>query len=254
MRTVVLQVDPLHQFVVQPIVPIEIGGLDISFTNASLWMVISAVVAGTLMLLGTQRRAVVPNRLQVVSEMLYDLVASMVRDNVGGEGRAYFPFIFTLFVFILFGNILGLIPSSFTFTSHIVVTFALAAFIFIAVTFIGIVKHGIKFFTIFLPGKVPWFLAVLIVPIEIVSYLSRPISLSVRLFANMTVGHIVLKIIAGFIVSMGAAGFLGWLGVIPTMAFLVAIHALELLIAVIQAYIFAILSCIYLNDAIHLHH
>ena len=238
---------PLEQFEVTPIVPIQLGGIDISFTNSSLWMVIAVTAITLLLTLSMRGRALVPTRMQSVAEMLYELVANTVRDNVGSAGRQYFPFIFSLFVFFLFGNLLGMIPGSFTFTSHVIVTFTMAAFIFLAVTLIGIVKHGAKFLSLFFPAGAPLWTAIILVPIELVSYLSRPVSLAVRLFANMTVGHMMLKVIAGFIISLGVVG-----GVLP-LAGLVAVTALEFLIAVIQAYVFTILACIYLHDALHLH-
>ena len=237
---------PLEQFEVKPIVNINVGGLDLSFTNASLWMVFAAT-AITLFLVGSMRgRALVPTRLQSMAELTYELVANMVRDNVGSGGRPYFPFIFTLFTFILFGNLLGLIPGSFTFTSHIIVTFAMAAVVFVGITIIGIVKHKTRFLRLFLPAGAPWWTAIILIPVELMSYLSRPFSLAVRLFANMTVGHLMLKVIAGFIVPLGVFGLLPLTG-------LVAVYALEVLIAIIQAYVFTILSCIYLHEALHLH-
>jgi F-type H+-transporting ATPase subunit a len=239
-------IDPIHQFEIHAIVPINIGGLDLSFTNSSLWMVIAAVLATALLTLSTRGRALVPGRWQSVSEMLYLVVANMVRDNVGSEGRKYFPFIFTLFMFLLIGNVQGMIPGSFTFTSHLIVNFALASVIFVAVTVIGIVRHGAHFLRLFFPEGAPLWTAVILVPIELVSYLSRPISLSVRLFANMLVGHTLLKVMAGFVLLMGI------FGVVP-LAVLVGITALEFLVAILQAYVFTILTCIYLHDAIHLH-
>ncbi len=239
---------PLEQFEIKPIVAISIGELDLSFTNSALWMVFAATTITLLLLAGTRRRSMVPNRIQAFGEMLYTAVAGMVRDNAGADGRPYFPFIFTLFVFILFGNVMGLIPGSFTFTSHIIVTFALAAFIFVAVTIIGFVKNGAGYLSIFLPSGLPFYIVPIVLPIEIVSYLSRPISLGVRLFANMTVGHVILKIVTGFVITLGILG-----GIFP-LVFLVAIYALELLVAVVQAYVFAILTCIYLADALHPHH
>jgi F-type H+-transporting ATPase subunit a len=241
-----MSLDPLHQFEIQPLIPIEIGGVDISFTNSALWMVIASVVVTLLLTVGMSGRALVPTRLQSVAEMLYEVVANMIRENVGSDGRKYFPFIFTLFMFLLFGNVLGLIPGSFTYTSHLIVTFAIAAVIFVAVTIIGFVKHGAGYLRLFFPHGAPLWTAVILVPIELVSYLSRPISLSVRLFANMLVGHTLLKVMAGFVVMLGV------FGVLP-LALLVGITALELLVAVLQAYVFTILSCIYLSDALHLH-
>lgn len=239
---------PLEQFEIKPIVEITVSGLDLSFTNSALWMVIAAGTVTALLLAGTRRRSMVPNRIQAFGEMLYNAVAGMVRENAGSDGRPYFPFVFTLFVFVLFGNVMGLIPGSFTFTSHIIVTFALAAFIFIAVTLIGFIKNGSGYLSLFLPAGLPVYIAPIVLPIEIVSYLSRPVSLSVRLFANMTVGHVILKIIAGFVITLGVVG-----GIFP-LVFLIAIYALELLVAVVQAYVFAILTCIYLADALHPHH
>mgnify|MGYP003394290639 CR=1 FL=1 len=241
-----LAVDPLHQFEIQPILSIHVGGLNLSFTNSALWMAIAAVAAVLLLTLATRNRALVPGRMQNIAEMLYEMIANMLRDNVGPEGRRYFPFIFTLFIFILFGNLLGMLPGSFTFTSHLVVTFAMAAVIFIAVTVIGIALHGAHFLRLFFPEGAPLWTAVILVPVELVSYLSRPVSLSVRLFANMMVGHTLLKVMGGFVVMLGFAGIL-------PLALLVGITALEFLVAVLQAYVFTILTCIYLHDAIHLH-
>lgn len=241
---------PLEQFTIEPILDLKIGETDISFTNSSLWMAITAIVLIVFLVVGTQRRAMVPGRWQSAVEYFYQVVADMVRDNVGTQGRPYFPFIFSLFMFILFGNLLGLVPGSFTFTSHIAVTFAMAAFIFVGVTIIGIVKHGLKFFSLFFPHGAPIVSAPILIPIEIISYFSRPISLSVRLFANMTVGHVLLKVIGGGVVALGS--FFVVPGLLP-FAFLVAITLLEVMIAVIQAYVFAILTCVYLNDALHLH-
>lgn len=239
--------DPLHQFEISPILDITIAGYDVSFTNSSLWMVIAALVGSALVYLGSGRGNLVPGRWQLVAETLYTTVADMVRDNVGNEGRKYFPFIFTLFMFLLCGNVLGMIPGSFTFTSHIAVTFALAAVIFIAITVIGLVRHGAKFFSLFFPHGAPIATAPILIPIEVISYLSRPVSLSVRLFANMMVGHTLLKVIASFAIMLGVVG-----GIAP-LVLLVGITALEFLVAALQAYVFTILTCIYLHDALHLH-
>jgi F-type H+-transporting ATPase subunit a len=237
---------PTEQFQIEKILHVDIGGLDLSFTNSSLYMVIAAVVASAVLFLGGSRRALVPGRLQSFAEMLYELVANMIRDNAGKEGLKYFPFIFTLFIFILFGNVIGIIPGTFTFTSHIIVTFALAFVVFLGVTVIGFARHGAGYLRMFFPHGAPLWTAVILVPVELISYLSRPISLSVRLFANMTVGHVLLKVIGGFVIALGVGG------VIP-FAFLIPLTMLELFIAVLQAYIFAILSCVYLHDALHLH-
>lgn len=237
---------PLEQFVIQQWVPAEIGGVDVSFTNSAAFMVAAVVLASALMILSVRQRAMVPSRWQLLAELSYSFIAKMLSDTVGKEGRPYFPFVFTLFMFVLFGNFLGMLPYSFTFTSHLAVTFTLAAFIFIAVTLIAVFKHGIKFFSFFLPDGVPIAMAPLLIPIEIISYLSRPVSLSVRLFANMMAGHTLLKVVAGFVVPLGI------FGVVP-VAGLVAVTALELLISFLQAYIFTILTCIYISDAVHLH-
>lgn len=237
---------PLEQFVIQRWVPAEIGGVDVSFTNSAAFMVAAVVMASALMILSVRQRAMVPNRWQLLAELSYSFIAKMLSDTVGKEGRPYFPFVFTLFMFVLFGNFLGMLPYSFTFTSHLAVTFTLAAFIFIAVTLIAVFKHGLKFFSFFLPHGVPIAMAPLLIPIEIISYLSRPVSLSVRLFANMMAGHTLLKVVAGFVVPLGI------FGVVP-VAGLVAVTALELLISFLQAYIFTILTCIYISDAVHLH-
>jgi F-type H+-transporting ATPase subunit a len=238
---------PLEQFVIKPIVPLpEVAGLDLSFTNSSLWMGIAVVAAYSLVMLGTRHAELVPGRLQSVVELAYEFVASMIRENAGKEGMAYFPAIFTLFMFVLFGNLLGMIPGSFTYTSHIIVTFALAAAVFVGVTVLGFAKHGAKFTTLFVPQGAPKAILPLLVPIEIISYCVRPISLSVRLFVNMVAGHTMLKVFAGFALGLGV------LGVAP-LAVTVAITGLEFVIAFLQAYIFTVLTCIYLNDALHLH-
>jgi F-type H+-transporting ATPase subunit a len=238
---------PLEQFTIQHLVEIEVGGVNLSFTNSALCMVIVATIITLLLTLGPRKRALVPGRWQSIAELSYEFIANMVRENIGAEGRRYFPMIFTLFMFVLFGNMLGLMPYSFTFTSHIIVTFGLAMTVFVGVTILGIVKHGVKFFGFFVPAGTPVLMWPLMIPIEVISYLSRPISLSVRLFANMTAGHTLLKVFAGFIVSMGVIG-----GVVP-FVFVVALTGLEFLIAFLQAYVFTILTCIYINDALHLH-
>lgn len=236
----------MDQFKISTVKQISVADLDISLTNSAVFMVLSAVLIGLFLMIATSRRSLVPGRWQSAAELCYDIVARMVRDNVGSAGRAYFPFIFTVFMFVLFGNLVGLVPGAFTFTSHIIVTFALAAVVFVGVTVIGFVRHGFGYLRLFFPEGAPLWTALILVPIELVSYLSRPVSLSVRLFANMIVGHVLLKVIAGFVVVLGV------LGVVP-LAFLVGITALEFLVAALQAYIFTILTCIYLHDAIHLH-
>jgi len=233
------------------VVPIEVGGVDLSFTNSALWMTIAAGVATLVLTVGARRRALVPGRMQLVAEMMYEFVANMIRDNVGDAGRRYFPYIFTLFMFILFGNLLGLIPGSFTYTSHIVVTAALAVTVIVSVTVIGMMKHGLHFLSLFVPSGVPLLMMPMMIPIEIISYLSRPVSLSIRLFANMMAGHTMIKVFAGFVVPLGAAT-LGLGGLAP-IAMNVALTGFELLVACLQAYVFTVLTCLYLNDALNLH-
>ena len=239
---------PLHQFEIHPIIPIQLGdaGVDVSFTNSALFMVLAMVLISGFMVLGMRRSAIVPGRWQCAAEMAYEFIANMLRDTAGQEGRKYFPFVFTVFMFVLFGNLLGMVPYSFTFTSHIVVTFALAFIIFVGVTILGFVKHGFHFFSFFVPPGTPLPMYPLLIPIEVISYLSRPISLSVRLFANMLAGHTLLKVIAGFVWALGVFGIL-------PLAFVVALTGLEILIACLQAYVFTILTCLYINDALHLH-
>jgi F-type H+-transporting ATPase subunit a len=237
---------PLTQFEIKEIIPIKLGGLDISFTNSSLLMIVAVTLAAGFFLVGMRRGALVPGRWQSAAELTYEFVAGLFRDTVGHEGRQYFPIVFTLFMFILVGNLLGMVPYSFTFTSHIIVTFAMAAVVFVGVTILGFAKHGMHFFGFFVPPGAPVWMWPLLIPIEIISYLSRPISLSVRLFANMLAGHTLLKVIAGFIAVMGV------FGVLP-LALVVALTGLEILIAFLQAYVFAILTCLYINDALHMH-
>ena len=239
---------PMEQFEIKRLLEFRIGSLDASYTNSALWMTIAVILAFFLFVVGMQKKALVPGRLQSMAELGYEFVAGMLRDNVGDAGKKYFPFILTLFVFILFCNVLGLVPYSFTPTSHIIVTFAMAAVVFVGVTVIGFARHGAHFLTFFVPSGVPLWLLVILVPIEVISYFVRPFSLSIRLFANMLAGHTMLKVFGGFVVMMGILG--GW----APLAFIVILTGLELLIAFLQAYVFAILTCLYLNDAIHLHH
>jgi len=241
--------NPMQQFEVKTIGPkLEVGNFDISFTNASLFMVIVVGAISLLFVLSTQKKSLVPSRMQLLSEMAYEFVAKMISETAGDKARPYFPFILTLFLFVLFSNMIGMLPYSFTVTSHIIVTFALAIFVFIGVTIIGFIKHGIGYLKLFVPSGVPVVLMPIIVVIEIISYLSRPVSLSVRLFANMMAGHTMLKVFGGFVISLGLIG--GWL----PLGFSVALTGLEILVAFLQAYVFAILTCIYLNDALNLHH
>ena len=209
-------------------------------------MVITITVIILLMMVGTRKRAMVPGRWQSLAELCYEFVANLIRDTVGNEGRKYFPFIFSLFMFILFGNMLGMVPYSFTFTSHIIVTFVMAMVVFTGVTILGFVKHGTHFFSFFVPPGVSLIMWPLMIPIEIISYLSRPVSLAMRLFANMLAGHTLLKVFAGFVPALGAAG-------IAPLAFATALTGLEVLIAFLQAYVFTVLTCLYISDAVHLH-
>jgi F-type H+-transporting ATPase subunit a len=239
---------PLAQFQIHPLGgPIHIGGLDVSFTNSSLWMVIVVAAVTAFMLLGTRKQAIVPGRWQSLCEGMYDFVSNMLKDNVGNEGRRFFPFVFTLFMFILFANVLGLLPGAFTVTSHIIVTFGMAAFIFLMVTIVGLVRHGFRFFSYFAPEGAPMWLMPVMIPIEIISYLIRPMTLSIRLFANMVAGHVMLAVLGGFAFALGV-----WAGWLP-VAVVSLLFGLELLIACLQAYVFTVLTCIYLHDAIHLH-
>jgi F-type H+-transporting ATPase subunit a len=239
--------NPMEQFEIKQLLDFKIGGLNASFTNSSFWMIVAVILATGVFVVGMRQRALVPGKLQSVAELGYEFIAGMVRDNVGDEGKKYFPFVLSLFIFILFCNVLGLVPYSFTVTSQIIVTFAMALFVFVGVTIIGLARHGWHFFSLFAPKGVPLWLLFILVPIEVFSYLIRPISLSVRLFANMLAGHTMLKVFGGFVVAMGLLA--GW----APLAFIVVLTGLELLIAFLQAYVFAILTCLYLNDAIHLH-
>jgi len=246
--------DPIYQFEINRLIPIEIGGLDFSFTNSSLFMVATVAAAGGFLYLTTMSRGLVPSRVQSISEMSYEFVASMLRDAAGTQGMRFFPLVFSLFMFVLVANLLGMVPYFFTVTSHIIVTFALALVVIAAVIGYGFYKHGLKFLGLFAPSGVPKALLPLVVFIEIISFLSRPISLSVRLFANMLAGHIALKVFAGFIVSLGSLGAIGVAGAILPLLMTVALTGLEFLISFIQAYVFAILTCMYLNDAVHPNH
>ena len=241
--------NPMTQFNVYRIGPeIKVGTLDISFTNASLFMVFSTITILLIFNFGAKKNSIIPSKLQLLGELSYSFISKMISDTAGTKAKPYFSFIFSLFMFVLFCNMLGMIPYTFTVTSHIIVTFGLAAFIFIGVTIIGFIKHGLGYLKLFVPSGVPMVLLPLIVVIEIISYLSRPISLSVRLFANMMAGHTMMKVFGGFVVSLGIVG--GWL----PLGFSVALTGLEILVAFLQAYVFAILTCIYLNDALNLHH
>ncbi|HEX2655555.1 MAG TPA: F0F1 ATP synthase subunit A [Xanthobacteraceae bacterium] len=244
--------DPIHQFEINKLFTIaKIGAHDIAFTNSALFMVIAVTGITAFLLLSTVGRALVPSRLQSVAEISYEFVANTLRSATGEEGMKFFPLVFSLFTFILVANVIGLLPYAFTVTSHIIITAALALLVFLTVIIAGLLKHGLHFFKLFVPSGIPIYILPLIVLIEVMSFLSRPISHSVRLFANMLAGHITLKVFAGFITMLGAFGFLGWLGAALPMVMIVALTSLELLVAFLQAYVFAILTCIYLNDALH---
>ena len=241
-----IELHPLHQFEIQRLIPLQIGGIDISYTNSALLMTIAVAAVSALIVLSMRNAALVPGRWQSIAEMSYEFVADMVDTNAGHGARQFLPFVFTLFMFILFANLLGLVPWSFTVTSHIIVTFALAALVFVGVTIIGIIKHGAHFLRLFVPAGVPAILLVLLVPIEVLSYFIRPFTLAIRLFANMLAGHTMLAIFGGFAASIGL------LAIFP-VGINIALIGIELLVAVLQAYVFAVLTCLYLRDALHLH-
>jgi F-type H+-transporting ATPase subunit a len=242
--------DPIHQFEITKLFTIgHIGGHEIAFTNSSAYMFLSVAVISLLML-GTGRQ-LIPGRMQSVAELSYEFVASTIRSTAGSEGMKFFPLIFSLFMFIMISNFIGIVPYTFTVSSHLIVTVALALVVFFTVLFYGLYKNGLKFFKIFVPSGVPIAILPLVMFIEILSFFLRPVSHSVRLFANMLAGHIALKVFASFIGMLGALGFLGWAGAVLPLGLTMALTALELLVAFLQAYVFAILTCIYLNDAIH---
>ena len=248
-----MKIDPIHQFNIEPLFTIgHIGNHTIAFTNSSLYMFLSVAVISILMIGGVAGRQLVPGRFQSMAEVSYEFVASMIRSNAGPEGMRFFPLVFSLFMFILVSNVIGIIPYTFTVSSHIIVTATLALLVFFTVLIYGFYRNGLKFFRIFVPSGIPIYILPLVVVIEIISFLTRPLSHSVRLFANMLAGHITLKVFAGFVALLGTSlGAIGWIGGILPLALTVALTALELLVAFLQAYVFAILTCIYLNDAIH---
>jgi F-type H+-transporting ATPase subunit a len=244
--------DPIHQFQIVNFFPVaKIGNTEIAFTNSAAYMVAAVAVISIFLIAGAGRRALVPGRIQSVAELTYEFVASTIKSTAGHEGMKFFPFVFTLFTFILTVNIIGLIPYTFTVTTHIVITATLALSVFLTVLVYGFWKNGLHFFNLFVPKGIPIYILPLIVFIEVLSFVSRPISHSVRLFANMLAGHITLKVFASFITLLGGAGIFGIVGATLPLALVVALTALELLVAFLQAYVFAILTCIYLNDAIH---
>ena len=241
---------PIAQFELKTLVPLKIFGVDASFTNSSLFMLMATGLVIAFLMSAMNGRALVPTRIQSVAEMIYEFVANTVRENVGQEGMKFFPLVFALFIFVLVLNLMGMVPGAFTVTSHIVITAAMALLVIGIVILYGIGQHGLGFFKLFVPSDVPVWLLPIMIPIEIISFISRPISLSVRLFANMLAGHIALKIFAGFVGTLAFAG--GWALLAPLpLALTVGLTALEFLVAVLQAYVFAVLTCIYLNDAVH---
>jgi F-type H+-transporting ATPase subunit a len=245
-----LAYDPIHQFRIEPIVPLHIGGYDLSFTNSSLFMVLTVAAAGAFLLIPTRPRATVPGRWQSAAELTYEFVEKTLKDSAGSAGMKFFPFVFSLFMFILVANLWGMFPYFFTVTSHIIITAAMAIAVILTVIVYGFWKNGLRFFKLFVPSGVPKAILPFIVVIEVLSFISRPISLSIRLFANMLAGHITLKVFAGFVTLLGTAGFLAPLAILPLLG-TVALTALEFLVAALQAYVFAILTSLYLNDALH---
>ena len=239
-------VDPLHQFIIKKIFDLKIFGVNIPFTNSSFFMILSTALPIFFFLFFTKKSLLIPTRLQAIAESAYQFISDLVESNIGAEGKHYISLLLSVFIFVLFGNLLGMIPYAFTFTSHIIVTFTLAMVVFLIVIFVGFKHHGFHFFSVFFPEGAPKMMAPLLVPIEVLSFLSRPISLSVRLFANMMAGHTILKVFAGFTVSLGVFGF-------APLLINSALMGLELLVACLQAYVFTILTCLYLKDAIHLH-
>nr|WP_319386100.1 F0F1 ATP synthase subunit A [uncultured Roseibium sp.] len=246
--------DPISQFQIQKIFPIEVGGMDFSFTNSSLFMVLTVAATSAFLIFSTSGRGLVPSRVQSVSEMMYEFIAGTLRDATGTDGMRFFPLVFSLFMFVLVANLFGMFPYFFTITSHIIVTFALAMLVILTVIIYGFMRNGMSFLKLFIPSGVPGALIPLVTMIEVISFLSRPISLSVRLFANMLAGHITLKVFSGFVVSLGAMGAVGIAGAVLPLAMTVALTALEFLVAFLQAYVFAVLTCMYLNDALHPSH
>jgi F-type H+-transporting ATPase subunit a len=247
-----MHIDPIEQFQIRNLIPlVNIGGHQIAFTNSAAYMLLIVGLASALLIAATARRAMVPGRLQSVAELSYEFVANTLRNATGAEGMKFLPFVFTLFIFVLFANLIGLIPYSFTVTSQLIVTAILALTVFLIVVIYGLWKNGWHFVSLFVPKGVPVYFLPMIVPIEVLSFLSRPVSHSVRLFANMLAGHITLQVFAAFIIMLAGAGVLGVFGATIPFIMVVLLFALELLVAFVQAYVFSILTCIYLNDAIH---
>ncbi|WP_068318451.1 F0F1 ATP synthase subunit A [Polycladidibacter hongkongensis] len=247
-------IDPIHQFHINNFIDLDIAGIDFSFTNASLFMVLTVAVASLFLILSTNRRGLVPGRMQLMAEMSYEFVASTLRSAAGNDAMRFFPLVFSLFMFVFVANLLGMVPYFFTITSQIIVTFALAMLVIGTVTVYGFFKHGAGFLKLFVPSGVPGYVVPLVTTIEVISFLSRPVSLSVRLFANMLAGHITLKVFAGFVVMLTGAGAVGIGAAIMPLALTIAITALEFLVAFLQAYVFTVLTCMYLADALHPSH
>jgi F-type H+-transporting ATPase subunit a len=245
--------DPIHQFQIVNLIPLgKLGNSEFAFTNSAAFMLLAVVLLTGFLVVGTAGGRAVPTRLQSAAELTYEFVANMLRSTAGHEGMRFFPYVFTIFMFVLCLNMFGLIPFGFTVTSHIIITAALALMVFLTVVTYGLIRHGFHFFNLFVPKGVPIYILPMIVAIEILSFISRPVSHSVRLFANMLAGHIALQVFAGFIILLGGAlGAIGWIGGILPFGMIVALFALETLVAALQAYVFAVLTCIYLNDAIH---
>jgi F-type H+-transporting ATPase subunit a len=244
--------DPIHQFEIHKIFTLgHIGNQEIAFTNSSAYMFGAVAIVSLLMIGGSAGRRLIPDRIQSLAELSYEFVGNTLRSSVGDEGMKFFPFVFSLFMFILTANLIGIIPYTFTVTSHIIITLCLALMVFLTVLLYGLYKNGLGFFKLFVPHGIPIYILPLIVVIEVISFLSRPVSHSVRLFANMLAGHITLKVFAGFVTSLSALGVIGVAGSLLPLAMTTALTALELLVAFLQAYVFTILTCIYLNDALH---
>ncbi|HHL42802.1 MAG TPA: F0F1 ATP synthase subunit A [Hellea balneolensis] len=247
-----IELDPIEQFEIHKMFEFKLGGFDLGFTNSSFMMVVAVGLISLFLFMATTKRSLIPGRLQSVAEMSYEFVANMVKSTAGKDGLKFFPFIYALFMFILFANLLGLIPFFFTTTSHIVITVAMALAVWLLVIFVGLYKHGFKFFKLFVPSGVPWYIIWFVVILEVISFFSRPLSHSVRLWANMLAGHIMLKLFAGFIIAMlGASGLLIKLGAIGPAFMTLALTPLEILVAFLQAYVFAILTSVYISDALH---
>ncbi|MDO8901168.1 MAG: F0F1 ATP synthase subunit A [Phenylobacterium sp.] len=246
--------DPMHQFEIQQVLELPpVAGFDLSITNSALWMIIAAASVTLFFAAASAKAAVVPGRLQSVGEMLYELIHNLTDSIIGHEGKKYFPFVFTLFAFILAMNLLGMVPYFFTSTSQLAVTATLGVLVIAVVIAVGFARNGLGFFKLFVPSGVPFFVLPLVVVIEVISFLVRPVTLALRLFGNMVGGHVVLKVFGGFVVSLGALGALGIVGALVTLTGTVAITALEFMVAFLQAFVFAVLACVYLNDVVNLH-